>query len=93
MRIVSAKNQGNNLAAEVIGRLTEGGVELRFFFSGPHKLRISAYNVLGQQIIEPIVNVYQGETIHFSDRRYAANAIVEVLDLESGERAIIRMGN
>jgi hypothetical protein len=93
VRIVSAKNQGNNLAAEVIGRLTEDGVELRFFFSGPHKLRISAYNVLGQQIIEPIVSVYQGETIHFSDRRYAANAIVEVLDLESGERAIIRMGN
>jgi hypothetical protein len=37
--------------------------------------------------------VYQTETIHFSDRRYAANALVEILDLETGERAIIRMGN
>ena len=76
-----------------MGRLTENGVELRFFFDGPHKLRISAYNMLGQQIIEPITNVYQNETIYFSDKRYAANSIVEVLDMETGERAIIRMGN
>lgn len=93
IKIVQAKNTGSALAAEVMGRLTENGVELRFFFDGPHKLRISAYNMLGQQIIEPITNVYQNETIYFSDKRYAANAIVEVLDMETGERAIIRMGN
>jgi hypothetical protein len=93
VRIVAAKNQGSLLASDVIGHLSEDGVELRFFFDAPHKLRITAYNMLGQQLIEPIVNVYQTETIHFSDRRYAANALVEILDLETGERAIIRMGN
>ena len=93
VKIVEAKNNGSALAADVLGRLTENGVELRFFFEGPHKLRISAYNMLGQQIVEPFTNVYQNETIYFSDKRYAANAIVEVLDLETGERAIIRMGN
>jgi SprB repeat/PKD domain len=92
VRIVTAKNQGSDLAASVIGRLGDNGVELRFFFVNPHKLRISAYNVLGQQIIEPIVGIYHNETITFSERKYASNAIVEVLDLETGERSIIRLG-
>jgi hypothetical protein len=93
IKIAEAKNNGSELAADVLGRLTDNGIELRFFLDGPHKLRITAYNMLGQQIVEPFTNIYQNETIYFSDKRYAANSIVEILDMETGERAIIRMAN
>ena len=80
------------IASEMIGTLTDNGVQIMFFFDQPRRLQINAYNVLGQQLIEPINGVYERQTITFSDRRYAANALVEVLDMNTGERALLRMG-
>jgi hypothetical protein len=63
-----------------------------FFFDHERRIQINAYNVLGQQLIQPINGTYERQTIRFSDRRYAANALIEVLDLDTGERALMKMG-
>ena len=86
----SANSTG--LASELIGTLTDNGVQIMFFFDEPRMLQINAYNVLGQQLIETMKGVYERQTITFSDRRYAANALIEVVDLKTGERALLRMG-
>ncbi len=80
------------IGSEMIGTLTDNGVQIMFFFDQPRRLQINAYNVLGQQLIEPINGVYERQTITFSDRRYAANALIEVIDMNTGERALLRMG-
>lgn len=79
-------------AADVVAALTANGVQLNFLFDEMKNIRINAYNVLGQQLIEPIVGQFGRQTITFGDRRYAANALVEVTDLNSGERTLIRLG-
>jgi hypothetical protein len=84
--------QDAGIGSEMIGTLTDNGVQIMFYFDQPRRLQINAYNVLGQQLIEPINGVYERQTITFSDRRYAANALIEVLDMETGERALLRMG-
>ena len=48
--------------------------------------------MLGQQLIEPIIGQFGNETITFGDRRYAANALIEVTDVATGEKTLIRMG-
>lgn len=92
IKITNPKNTANELTSEIIGNLTDEGVQLMFFFNEPRKLKISAYTVLGQQLIEPIIGVYERQTVSFSDRRYAANALIEVLDMNSGERTVLRLG-
>ncbi|MFM7725588.1 MAG: hypothetical protein ACKO7B_02720, partial [Flavobacteriales bacterium] len=79
-------------ASNVVGTLTANGVQLNFFFEEMKHIRINAYNVLGQQLIEPIVGQFERQTITFGDRRYAANALIEVTDLNTGERTLIRLG-
>jgi len=92
IRIVEPKIQDAAMASDIIGTLTDQGVQLMFFFDQPRQLKITAYNVLGQQLTEPIMGVFERQTMYFSDRRYAANSLVEVLDIKTGERAILRMG-
>jgi PKD domain/SprB repeat len=92
IRVVNPSNQGTEFTSAIIGSLTDEGVRLMFFFNEAHRIKINAYNLLGQQLIEPIVGTYTRETITFSDRRYASRSIVEVTDLVTGERAIIKMG-
>lgn len=93
IKIARASNDRPEFASEIIGTLTDEGAQLMFFFNEPRKLKITAYTVLGQQLIEPIIGVYERQTIRFSERRYAANALIEVLDLNTGERSVIRLGN
>lgn len=88
---IDASNS-NQFAAAVVGALTKNGVQLNFLFNEMRNIRISAYNVLGQQLIEPIVGQYGRQTITLGDSRFAAHSIIEVTDLKSGERTLIRLG-
>jgi PKD repeat protein len=94
-RSVVVTNPSSEMGAftsEMIGTLTNEGVQIMFFFDHERRIQINAYNVLGQQLIQPINGTYERQTIRFSDRRYAANALIEVLDLDTGERALMKMG-
>lgn len=91
IKITRAKNNRPEFASDIIGTLTDEGAQLMFFFNEPQRLRISAYNVLGQQLVEPITGIYERQTIHFSERKYASNALIEILNLETGERAVLRL--
>lgn len=93
IRITQPGSNGDDFASSVMGNLTNDGVSLRFFFDEPRNIVVRAYNVLGQQLIEPIRGSFGNQTLVFSDRQYAANALVEVTDENTGERAIIRLGN
>jgi hypothetical protein len=77
----------------ISGTMTDQGIQLTFNFEKEESLRIVAYNALGQQLIEPIVGNYTNQVIHFSDRRYGMNAIIEVLNTNTGERTVIRLAN
>lgn len=79
-------------AADIVGTLTSNGVQLNFLFDDMRNIRISAFNVLGQQLIEPIVGQFGRQTITLGDSRFAAHAIIEVTDLKSGERTLVRLG-
>lgn len=92
IRIVEPRIQDAAMASDIIGTLTDQGIQLMFFFDSPRQLKITSYNVLGQQLTEPITGVFERQTMYFSDRKYAANSLVEVLDVKTGERAILRMG-
>jgi len=89
---VTDNNQNEEFAGDVLATLTDRGVQVTFLFDDLKNIRINAYNVLGQQLIEPIVGQYGNQTITFSDRRYAANALIEVTDLNTGEKTLIRLG-
>jgi PKD repeat protein len=89
---VTDNSQAEEFAGDVLATLTDRGVQVTFLFDELKNIRISAYNVLGQQLIEPIVGQYGNQTITFSDRRYAANALIEVTDLNTGEKTLIRLG-
>ena len=92
IHIANPKDDGSGLGSELIGTLTDQGVQMMFYFDHERTLSITAYNVLGQQLIEPIVGQYERQTITFSERRYAANALIEIIDINTGERALLRMG-
>ncbi len=77
----------------ISGTMTDQGIQLTFNFEKEESLRIVAYNALGQQLIEPIAGNYTNQVIHFSDRRYGMNAIIEVLNTNTGERTVIRLAN
>ena len=89
---VTDNSQAEEFAGDMLAALTDRGVQVTFLFDEMKSIRINAYNVLGQQLIEPIVGEFGSQTILFSDRRYAANALIEVTDLNSGEKALIRLG-
>ena len=92
IQVTNPKDDGSGLGSELIGSLTDNGVQIMFYFDHERSLRITAYNVLGQQLIEPITGTYERQTITFSERRYAANALIEIIDINTGERALLRMG-
>jgi PKD repeat protein len=89
---VTDNNQSEEFAGDVLATLTDRGVQVTFLFHELKNIQINAYNVLGQQLIETIVGQYGNQTITFSDRRYAANALIEVKDLNTGEKTLIRLG-
>jgi len=89
---VTDESHAEEFAGDILATLTDQGVKMTFFFDEQKNLQINAYNVLGQQLIEPITGVYDNQTILFSDRRYAANAMIEITDLNTGEKALIRLG-
>ena len=89
---VTDNSQAEEFAGDVLATLTDRGVQVTFLFDELKNIRINAYNVLGQQLIEPIMGQYGNQTITFSDRRYAANALIEVTDLNTGEKTLIRLG-
>ncbi len=89
---VTNNSQTEEFAGDVLATLTDRGVQVTFLFDELKNIRIDAFNVLGQQLIEPIIGQYGYQTITFSDRRYAANALIEVTDLNSGEKTLIRLG-
>lgn len=93
-RTVAVTNNSNaeEFAGDVLAALTDRGVQVTFLFDELKNIRIDAFNVLGQQLIEPIIGQYGNQTITFSDRRYAANALIEVTDLNTGEKTLIRLG-
>ncbi|MFM2000136.1 MAG: hypothetical protein RL204_2083 [Bacteroidota bacterium] len=85
--------QEQTIDQHITGTMTDQGIQLTFNFEKEESLRIVAYNALGQQLIEPIVGKYSNQVIHFSDRRYGMNAIIEVLNTNTGERTVIRLAN
>lgn len=85
--------QEQTIEQHITGTMTDQGIQLTFNFDKEESLRIVAYNALGQQLIEPIVGTYSNQVIHFSDRRYGMNAIIEVLNTNTGERTVIRLAN
>ena len=89
---VTDESHAEEFAGDILATLTDQGVKMTFFFDEQKNLQINAYNVLGQQLIEPITGVYDNQTIMFSDRRYAAQALIEITDLNTGEKALIRLG-
>ncbi len=89
---VADKNSNEEFASNILATLTDRGVQVTFLFDELKNIRINAYNVLGQQLIEPIVGQYGNQTITFGDHRYAANALIEVTDVTTGERSLIRLG-
>jgi hypothetical protein len=79
--------------ASITGYLSTGGVILNFNYTEEYNFKINAYNVLGQQLIEPIVGTYSNQTIQFGDARYAQNALIDIINTDTGERTTIRLGN
>ena len=89
---VTDESHAEEFAGDILATLTDQGVKMTFFFDEQKNLQINAYNILGQQLIEPITGVYDTQTIMFSDRRYASQALIEITDLNTGEKALIRLG-
>ncbi len=77
----------------ITGYLNTSGVVLNFNYNEEYNFKISAYNVLGQQLIEPIVGRYSNQTIQFGDARYAQNALIDIINTDTGERTTVRIGN
>lgn len=73
--------------------LTDNGVRVSFGYDLQRNIKITAYNMVGQQLITPIVGNYENEVIHFGTREQAANSIIEIIDLKTGERSVHRLGN
>jgi len=89
---VNDNSHAEEFAGDILATLTDNGVQMTFLFEDPKNIKISAYNVLGQQLIEPIVGVYGKQTILFGDHRYASQALIEIMDLNTGEKALVRIG-
>jgi PKD repeat protein len=90
---VADNNRNEEFASDVLATLTDRGVQVTFLFDELKNIRINAYNVLGQQLIEPINGQYGDQTILFGDSRYAANALIEITDVTTGEKTLVRLGN
>jgi PKD repeat protein len=90
---VAENSRNEEFASNVLATLTDRGVQVTFLFDELENIRINAYNVLGQQLIEPIYGQYGNQTILFGDRRYAANALIEVTNVNTGEKTLVRLGN
>jgi hypothetical protein len=90
---VADNNRNEEFASDVLATLTDRGVQVTFLFDELKNIRINAYNVLGQQLIEPINGQYGNQTILFGDSRYAANALIEITDVTTGEKTLVRLGN
>ncbi|MFY7972284.1 MAG: hypothetical protein ACOVOO_10105 [Flavobacteriales bacterium] len=73
--------------------LTDNGVRVSFGYDTQREVKITAYNMVGQQLITPIVGTYENEVIQFGNRDQAALSIIEIIDLKTGERSVHRLGN
>lgn len=75
----------------VTGYLNAEGMILRFAYNEEHRFRITAYNMLGQLLVAPFESRYSNQTLVLSDPRYAMNALVDIMNMDTGERTTIRM--
>lgn len=73
--------------------LTEEGARISFGYSEPRDVQINIFNMIGQTVVEPTRGVYTQEVLYLADRATAANTIVEIIDLATGERSVHRLGN
>jgi hypothetical protein len=67
------------------------GMVLQFNYNEEHRFKITAYNMLGQVLVEPFVGTYSNQALILSDPLYAMNALVDIINLDSGERTTIRI--
>lgn len=76
----------------VSGMLTADGIQLTFDYDQEYQFKITAYNMLGQQLTESFVGNYSKNVITFSDDVYGAHSLVDVINMTTGERTTIRLG-
>lgn len=88
----------NELAEEVTaangnitGYMNPQGMVLQFNYNEEHRFKITAYNMLGQVLVEPFEGTYSNQALILSDPLYAMNALVDIINLDSGERTTIRI--
>lgn len=93
-RMTVGNAQGNlGLADEVSGKLIDGGLRLFLNFEGERKLSITVYNMVGQQVTETLNGTYYGQTLDISDSRIQMGSLIDVRDIETGERVMLRVSN
>jgi Tfp pilus assembly protein FimT len=76
----------------VSGILTSDGIQLTFDYDQEYSFKITAYNMLGQQLTESFVGNYSKNVITFSDDVYGAHSLVDIINMTTGERTTIRLG-
>ncbi len=90
---VNATNEAQQAASFVTGTLTNRGVQLTFHGESEHRYTITGYTLLGQLLIEPFTGVYSNQIVEFGDARYARQALIEVINMDTGERNTIKLVN
>lgn len=88
---VELNNEETTEATFVTGALTNRGVQLTFHGNTEHRYKITGYTMLGQMLIEPFTGVYSNQIVEFGDARYAHNALIEVINMDTGERNTIKL--
>ncbi|MFY8137867.1 MAG: hypothetical protein ACOVMR_07170, partial [Flavobacteriales bacterium] len=76
----------------VSGVLTSDGIQLTFDYNQEYSFKITAYNMLGQQLTESFVGNYSKNVVTFSDDVYGAHSLVDIINMTTGERTTIRLG-
>lgn len=80
------------VSGTITGILTNDGIQLTFDFPSENEFKITAYNMLGQQLTETFYGKFAQNTIRFSDNVYGAHSLVDIINLTTGERTTIRLG-
>lgn len=76
----------------VTGILTPDGIQLTFDYPSDNEFKITTYNMLGQQLTETFTGTFSQNVIRFSDNVYGAHALVDIINMTTGERTTIRLG-
>lgn len=79
------------LAGNVTGYMNPQGMVIQFNYNQEHRFKITAYTMLGQVLVAPFEGTYSNQAIMLSDPRYAMNALVDVINMDTGERTTIRI--